>query len=282
MKERPLLFSERYAELIKVENGKFSAEFYVPTPRDATANRMQFYAESTSGGLVRDGWKGLTIIPSADPTADDAETAMPVIAEMYVNTPDFSNGDVVNGIGSVLYARVEANAYGLVGKKSAPGKALKVMLDGSKSLPYASHGFTLDAEGEGSLQFPLPALADGPHTLTLSVSNNAGQTANAAVSFVVVNEALEAQLSVEESPARSVATISIEGVDTGSLSGHLVVRDAAGNAVHKAENPTFPYCWNLLDAESNPVAAGYYTVEAYLRAGNSFGSATPCSLIVHY
>lgn len=44
-----------------VEGGRFHAEFFVPSPRFQSTNRLQFYARAGET-IVSDGWKGLSVL----------------------------------------------------------------------------------------------------------------------------------------------------------------------------------------------------------------------------
>lgn len=264
-----------------VENGRFTAEFFVPSPRFQTANRLQFFAFA-DGTVVSDGWNGLSVVQPEGASTEIEGATPPVISAMYVNTPDFSNGDVVPGPAATLYATVDAGKFGLIARSSNAGKTAAVTVDGGASAPYAQYSFTIADDGSGSLVFPLNDLTDGHHTATFRVSNTSGLTATRTVDFTIVSQPVEATLTVEEYPARESATINLESNLSDAIEGHLVVKDAEGRPVFRADNPSFPYVWNLTDAEGNPVAAGVYTVEAYIRTARLYGSAGPTQLVIHY
>lgn len=264
-----------------VEGGRFHAEFFVPSPRFQSTNRLQFYARAGET-IVSDGWKGLSVLQPEAASPDIEGAAAPVISAMYVNSPDFCQGDVVQGPSATLYASVDADPFGLIAQSSSAGRSAAVIVDGGIPVPYAQYSFSIAPDGSGSLVFPLSNLTDGHHSVTFRVSNASGLTARSTIDFTVVSQPLEATLSVEEYPVRESATINLDCNVTDPVEGHLVVKDAQGRPIVRVDNPSFPYVWNLTDAGGNAVAAGLYTVEAYIRTGRLYGSAKPVQLVVHY
>lgn len=278
-----------------VTNGKFAVDLYVPEPHslvktaldtnekpqtiDQRTNRVQFFAWNADRN-ARDGWTGLTVLPTDDPSTADSDATEPEISAMYIDSTDFTNGDTFDNNAATLYAEVESNALGIISTSGRPGKSVTLILDNSRPLSHAASYFNVGSDGAGKLQFPLPSLADGPHSLTFSVSNAAGQTSSRTIAFNIVSKPLEAKLSVEEYPARTSATINLDTPHT-SLEGRLIVKNAKGDVVHSVVDPSFPYSWNLKNAADTDVEAGVYTVEAYLRTDNKFGSATPAEFVVY-
>ena len=54
----------------------------------------------------------------------------------------------------------------------------------------------------------------------------------------------------------------------------LVIRDLQGNPVRTVDSPSYPYTWDLLDDDSQPVADGTYRISAILGSAPLF-SASP-------
>lgn len=267
-------------KILEVKDGKFAGEVYVANPaREGKYNRVQLYAyNDTQWG--RGGSYGLQIAISDEYPALTEATA-PEILTYYINTEDFTDGDVINGDGARVYATVAANEFGLMGEYSTVGHDLQLVLDGVRTLSGAAGYFVVDPDGSGSLDFPLSGVAEGRHTLTLRVTNGAGQSTTRSLEFTLVNAAYHPTLAVEEYPATEQATITLDNSSTQTPAGHIVISSTTGEHVLTVENPAFPYVWNLKDAEGNRVENGRYEAEGFFRDGNKYGHAAKVEVIVH-
>jgi hypothetical protein len=271
------LLSENAA---KVENGEFEMSLYLPTPNytDSTT-RMALWAVSndnvTASGALTD--MVFNTDNASDEPADNA--GAPEITQLYVNDADYANGDLLTSNVN-LHAEVAPNAYGLVFGCSQPGRKVKVLVDGSRSLSNPDNSFTATSDGGGVFDMAVTGLSDGPHTIEFKVFNNAGQSASRTVNFTIVDLPLEADLVVDDAPATSYAEINLTHNSTDTPTGRLIIKNAAGQVVYTDENASFPYRWNLSDADNDKVATGLYTVEAYLKGTGNFGYAKPAELVV--
>jgi hypothetical protein len=214
---------------------------------------------------------------ASDEPADNA--GAPEITQLYVNDADYANGDLLTSNVN-LHAEVAPNAYGLVFGCSQPGRKVKVLVDGSRSLSNPDNSFTATSDGGGVFDMAVTGLSDGPHTIEFKVFNNAGQSASRTVNFTIVDLPLEADLVVDDAPATSYAEINLTHNSTDTPTGRLIIKNAAGQVVYTDENASFPYRWNLSDADNDKVATGLYTVEAYLKGTGNFGYAKPAELVV--
>ena len=114
--------------------------------------------------------------------------------------------------------------------------------------------------------------------------NNVGLIDRKVIELVATHRSLEANVIVEESPASTVATIDINGVDSPDNS-RLIITDASGNTVYSCKNPTFPFKWNLryaktIDASETVVPDGLYKVSVLVNTGRDYGSTPSASIIV--
>lgn len=261
----------------EVKNGEFRMKIYLPTPNYCdSVSRMVFWA-ATPDGRGASGTRKV-VINSGKNSGAGAEYA-PEITAMYVGDSGFRDGDVVGG-NVRLHAEVAPNEIGIAGANSQFGRKAKVLVDGGRSLPEAEHSFVQSTDGGGVLDMDVTGMADGKHTLTFSVSNNAGQTASRSISFTVVNSAIDASLMVDECPAVAEANISLEHNYAGELAGRLVVKNASGDVVFTDENASFPYCWKLKDDNGSDVADGLYIAEAYVAGQGVYGFGKQAEIVV--
>lgn len=128
------------------------------------------------------------------------------------------------------------------------------------------------------MQYPLNALAEGAHTLSLKVAGNAGLAAEATLDFNVVTRSLQPELFVDEATATAEATIGIDG--TAPEYCRLIITDDKGETRLSVENPRFPYKWNLQDTKGNAVADGTYNASVLVRKGRDYGSSATARIVV--
>lgn len=271
-----------YEKLLPVSNGVFSGDIFIPVvTAPSKANRITFYAVTTDGTRKATGMHGNIVIADITQPIETSGENIPVITTMYLDSESFAEGDVVSG-NVTLHAEIAENAVGVAGTSAVPGKALVVSLDnGAKTYSMASGYFKPDTNGGGVLDFPVDALSDGPHTLTLRVSNYAGQTAQRTISFTVHNEGAVTNLTVDEYPASTQATINLSHNFSLEPSARLVIKNGIGEIVFHTPQATFPFTWNLTDNNGNPVAEGVYTAEAYLTDNSRFAITPKLEIIVN-
>ncbi|MDE7136221.1 MAG: hypothetical protein K2N91_06285, partial [Muribaculaceae bacterium] len=118
------------------------------------------------------------------------------------------------------------------------------------------------------------------HEMIFTVADNVGNTSSESIAFVVINEPAKASLSVAERPARTQALISLDHTFAQQPEGRLVIEDADGNTVHTVENCSFPYEWDLFDANGAPVADGLYSAYAILKSGLQYASTPRVEILV--
>lgn len=266
---------------IPVTNGRFSASIMVPTPaRPGQQNPVWLTARTTDGLRSANGeYTGLTInnLPEG---FDETAYSAPEITALYLNSPSFADGDVVNG-SPVLCADFAAATDGntLTPSSTLLGQSMQIILDDTKTIANAGGMVKFAPDGSASLEYPMSDLADGRHTLELKVRNVAGISTSRSIEFVVVNTPIDATLTAGN-PASTSAVISLEHTLDSAPEATIYVTDAAGRTVFSRRGATFPFTWDLNDNLGKPVAQGRYTVKAMLNSGLMYGSATPAEIIV--
>ena len=198
---------------------------------------------------------------------------------MYLDAPSFTDGDLVSST-PTLYAEIGADEAGLVGDSPIFGQSLAIILDDSKTSYNAGGLLKHLPDGSATLAYPMSDLSDGPHSLTLRISNNAGQSSTRTINFTVVNTPLTATVTVDEIPATTKATIQLEHFYNDLTDTRLIISDMAGNPVFADPSASFPYTWNLKDHDGNPVAPGRYRIDVKLHTGLKYGAAVQGELIV--
>jgi len=260
-----------------IRDGRFSGEFSFAIPTYVgDKNRVSFYAVTTDCDRTAVGYlDGLCVSQEA---AAGTEVSAPVISSMYAADTELSDNDCLPG-DFMLYATVEPVEVGLLGRSDRMGEGVSILLDNSKKLDGVDGYFNVNTDGSASLAYPVSALPDGTHLLTLKVVNVAGVSAEKSVSVNVVNVA-EARTVVDASLAREEAVIDIEHQFADAPVGRLVVLDAAGRTVFSKDNVGFPYSWNLSGNDGSEVADGVYSACVYFKSGRRYGFAAPAPVVV--
>lgn len=267
----------------RVTGGKFSVSFHVPEPmRCGGVNRLTLYAQASddpsrqASGVTA----SLSIVERDGASEVPGEESAPVISAMYLDGEEFRDGDTFTSA-PVLHAEVAPNEMGVTGLSSRLGKSVMLFLDGKHVFATASGYFTPDVDGGGTIELPLSEISDGRHVLTLRVSNNAGQMTSRTISFVMVNVHSSAEILVDAAePVSDEVTFSLAGWEYDAPEARVTVKDGAGNAVFTDAAASFPYVWNLRDASGNAVPEGPYTVEAYMKGGQRYGTAASAPFTV--
>ncbi len=269
-----------YQKRVAVENGQFSADVYLPvTAYPEAGNRVSFFAIADDNITTANGVCKLINILDANEIVEPADETAPQITEMYLDTPQFSNGDLI-GASATLHATMAPNTFGITGTTTTIGRSMVLSLDGTKTYSNPSGFFVADQDGGGVLDYPISDLTDGAHEITLRVFNYAGQSATRSISFEVVGQVAQATLSVEEYPAAEQATVTLTHAFSIEPTVRLIIKDVTGKAIYSASDVTFPYVWDLTDANGDEVTDGVYTIEGYLNSENRYGIAPATTIVV--
>lgn len=269
-----------YNTCAEVRNGRFDVSVILPVPaRTGVSNRVVLYANTPDGTRRAVGSYDDLVVNPVDGFADGSSFLAPVIEAMYLDAPSFIDGDMVSST-PTLYAEIGADEAGLVGDSPIFGQSLAIILDDSKTSYNAGGLLKHLPDGSATLAYPVSDLSDGPHSLTLRISNNAGQSSTRTINFTVVNTPLTATVTVDEIPATTKATIRLDHFYNDLTDTRLIISDMAGNPVFADPSASFPYTWNLRDHDGNPVAPGRYRIDVKLHTGLKYGAAVQGELIV--
>lgn len=264
----------------KVTDGRFTVSFTPPMPtRTGEYNRATITAVLPDNSEVATTYTtALACDINAAPDTP-ADTEAPEIAEMYINDPQFVNGDVTSQ-NFTLYATVTDNGSGIYNPTGTVGPTCRIIVDNTMNYPVVGTAITNNSDGTINIVYPFSSLSDGRHTLTLRISDNAGNTAERSIEFIINNTGANATLSVAEEPARVQATISMNHNFTDTPTGRLIIEDEEGNTVYTRANVSFPFEWDLTDMSGNLVSDGVYRAYAICKGGNLYGHTPKIYIIV--
>lgn len=180
-----------YAGNDSVSHGEFKVKIAMPSDiannfRPAT---LSLVAKNQSGNMV-DYYAGAVerrlYVYGKDETTTD--TIAPIIKAMYLNHPNFSNGDFVNA-DPMLIAEVSDNT-GINMSLSGIGRQMIATLDEKTTYSDVVDYYTPSAStsGSGTIAYPLSGLSEGLHTLRLRVWDTADNAASQTIEFYVSPE----------------------------------------------------------------------------------------------
>jgi len=261
---------------VPVHDGTWSAEIFLP----AFSNPGKTYAVGVDAGNA-EGTSAhgyFSALPTAAETAsaDGVDTSAPEITEMYIGSPDFTDGDLT-GADITVFARIHIPTTGLNINAAPLTGASRITLDGSDTRSNISGYMQQETDNTLLLSMPYSNLSDGRHTITLTVANNLGHTSGRTVGFTVRGSAAAASLSVAERPARTQATLSLDHNLGNGASATLIIENHTGDTVHTSGDTT---SWDLTDNDGLPVPDGIYYAYVLLRSGLHNCHTQPVEIIV--
>ncbi len=261
-----------------VKNGKFDGSITLPAPRvpNSTYRLIVTATDTESGCTALSSCGSILISEYNQSNYTDSDFEAPEILSLYIDNDSFENGGEVDSTIEVI-AQINPSTSGLRLSSSDIAAQTLIRFDNNYISNLARDIKTLE-NGMMELRTTITGLDEGRHSLSLSVANNAGTIDTESIDFVVVTRAINAVATINELPARTQATISLEGVEYDS--NKLIIRDVFGQTVFSAENVAFPYTWNLRNSEDKIVNNGRYSVSVLLRNGTYYGSTPATELII--
>lgn len=262
----------------KVENGLFSAVISTPVSEVIDADHrvvITAVTDDNSASAIATA-RGLKVKDYNPEDFADVHFNAPVIKEFYLDNLSFVPGDETSAEITVN-AVVDPAESGLRLSSADISTRTRLVVDGLASHSGLNAGFTRLDDGTYRFSTSIDGLSEGRHTIELVVANNAGLIARATTDFVVVTRLDSPTLSVEETPARTVATFNLSDA---YASNRLIITDINGNTVFSAENVAFPYAWDLTDGEGKPLPNGRYNASVLINRDSYYGHSTAAQLLI--
>ncbi|MGN0213647.1 MAG: type IX secretion system sortase PorU [Muribaculaceae bacterium] len=254
---RPLL-SESGA---KVTNGTFSITMLIP--KNCTAGStgiIKLYAHTADGKKMVN--ESINDLPFAEYDETDEATIIdnqaPIIDKMYINDESaFANDMNVPANFTLFVSASDDTAFS--NPSLTIGKQITLLLDGVTYYDEV-RGFTTTHDNGATLTIAMPmtAMKEGQHTLKITLSDAAGNSASQTISFIVVNEQSEATLDIDNTIASDKVTFSLTHKFATEPSVKIYVTDLRNKVVWSKTVDTFPYGWNLTDNDGQRLPAGVY------------------------
>lgn len=253
----------------KVSGGRFTAVLRVPPEIQGnyTPALISSYAWTEDGREANGACESLYVFGYNDAVTD---TVGPRIEKLYVNSPNFENGGLVNS-SPVVFARL-SDESGINTSDSGIGHAMTLAVDGTEIHNDLSQHFTLDADDPdaGTLAYPLSGISAGKHTLTLTVWDNANNVSKSSVE-VNVGAAVDPviyDITASATPTQVDFHISLDRPNT-SMICNIGVFDLNGRRIWSLDETldsdmesTITTTWDLRDSGGARVPRGIYIYRA--------------------
>lgn len=259
-----------------VKDGRYEAAIVVPPLVEGSSLRFVVYAETADSLHSAAGeLSGLTVGGSADTAAD---TTPPTIVEFYAATA----ANVATRPTDKLHAVVAADPSGLALGMLPLETSLRLLVDGTGT-DNAVASCSPRPDGSAVVEMPIGPLADGRHTATLSVSDNAGNRSESTITFEMATADVAVSLACATAVARDAALfewshtyLSVEPQLT------ILITDRRGQTVaHASLNAADgQWWWDLRDLDGEPVADGTYTASLLATDGLRYTSSAPATFTV--
>lgn len=262
-----------------VINGEFTV--VVPMPSDIADNfrpaLMSFYACSLSGDEASGACRDFYVFGVDENAATD--TIPPTVTAAYMNHESFKNGDVVNE--DPMYIAEVTDNVGINLSSAGVGHQMTLTLDGKTIYSDLSLYYTPYSDGRvgGTINYPLPVLTEGNHSLTLRVWDTSGNASYHTVNFFVQQGARPAIFDIfsDANPATSEANFYLQHNRPGSvITVTFEIYDIAGRRIWTATSTdrsemflSTPIKWNLCTLAGTRVQRGIYIYRAIVKTNDT-------------
>lgn len=276
-----------------VVEGKFSVR--IPVPKDISfknePGKISFYAVSKTNKSEASGHFTNFIVGGSVDHSDSTEIGAPEIKSIYLNTPSFVSGDVVNET-PYLVAEI-FDSIGINTSGAGVGHYILMEIDNNRQYKKDLNDYYQASEtnpGYGTVRFMIPdSLPKGRHTLTLKVWNIMNLSATAEIDFIVEpgKAPVIFDLTASNNPARNdVYFIFQHDRPETKVSVKIGVFDLTGTPVWTHEETgmtdelaTTPVYWDLTSNGSR-VKPGVYVYRASISCKHGNESTASKKLII--
>jgi len=265
----------------RVTNGIFTGEVVLPRDVKATGGQqglVSVYAhQDNTAEMVSGASKQLLIYGynSSQATKDDEA---PVITSMYMGDDEATFDASHLTTPSTMFHATATDNLGLnVGEPSVNAPTL--ILDAGKENVTEVKSYITMGDGGLSLTAALPMedLELGQHSLTLTVTDVAGNSTSKTINFNVAED-YNGVLTVSSPQATDNVQLDFTSDLETTPQVTVKVLDALGNLVWSRKSSSFPMTWNLTDSNGKRLPGGIYSIMGTYESGTA-GGGTPITTV---
>ena len=256
-----------------VVNGRFSLT--IPVPMDISYSNgrgmLNLYAVDTLGISAQGVYDNFIVGGTAESINNDGKG--PEI-RMYLNTPDFADGDEVNSTPCLFAELFDENGINTVG--AGIGHDIVAMVDNDVKRTYSLNSVYKPIVGDyrgGTIVFPIEELSPGEHTLLLRAWDLYNNSSADTLRFRVVPDLAPDFVSVSVSPnpvryGENAQFVLTHDRPSSALDVTVEVFNMQGQTVWRhsesvvSEGTTFTVSWNVTAGAGQPLPTGVYLYRA--------------------
>lgn len=261
-----------------VKNGEWEVSLLIPEEIDNNFSPalLNMYAFSDDLREANGSTEKFYVYGFTD-DSENPDNVDPEIMAMGLNSYMYKEGGVVNS--TPLFVAKVRDESGINISTSGIGKQMTLIVDGRRIYEDLVDHFTPDINDylAGEVQYTIPELDDGEHSLQFTVWDNAGNNSTRTLDFKVDN-AMQPSVNVytDASPATSGVTFFIAPDLPGDgLHCHVAVFDLSGRMIWDAQavdsgNLAAPLQarWDLTNRGGARVARGIYIYRCTVTHGD--------------
>lgn len=262
-----------------VKGGRWTATLVPPVPVTAVGpdavNRLTLHATDATGRVIAAGLYDSLALTTPDTAGGEMPGNAPVIGTVSLD-------GAAPAADAVYGNSIEFTAAGTLGQSGlnvsqAIGAASNLVIDGSRLVDGAAHAITVNPDGTWQMAQTLEGLANGRHSVTLTVADNTGRAASRTVDFTVASHAT-LTLSADVHVARRAVTFDIDHDMDALSASRLIIEDRNGHTVANVSNPSWPYTWTW--DEATAPADGIYRARVTATDGSRHARTLPLTVTV--
>ena len=265
-----------------VRNGFFTFSFTVPKDISYSYQngKISLYAVDEAHRSEANGYyKNFTVGGTVDSYYPD-ETG-PEIRALYLNTPDFSDGDRVNT--TPLLTAVVWDESGINIGSSSIGHDVILIIDNNPALTYSLNSyfktFLTGEAGEGIIKFPIPELETGRHSAEFKVWDIHNNSSSQTFSFHVTDNYRPTILDLKASPSPAADYVNFmisHNLPESTIRIEVQVFDIVGRLQWKHTETgvsdlfdSYLIQWNLMSGAGARLTSGVYFYRVLISSNQS-------------
>lgn len=265
----------------EVVNGKFTSEIVIPGPSVGSGkHRIAVTAADSvsheqAAGIITD----VDITDDGSDLPDDIGSSTPSIEAFYINSPDFEQGDII-GPKFTITAIVDPGVSGICTNNLNIRSKSRLILDENSNYSHVLTGLRPDGSGKLRFDYTFESIPEGQHSLKLKMLNNAGNSSEVSLNFIV-SDVITGTLTVDKAnPIRSTVTFDFDSESHDIDSAELLIIDHAGNTVVNRRNVSFPFEWDLTTDAGTRADDGLYHASVLFENSQNYGTSNRVELII--
>jgi len=275
----------------KVENGKFSFDFFVPKDIDYEYDfsKVVFYASDNTAQIDAKGVFDNFIVGGLNPDAEDDTT--PPQMRLFMNDTLFIAGGYTNENPVLLALLYDENGINATG--SSIGHNITAVLNGDVHNEMNLNNFYQTEPNDykrGKVAFPLYNLPEGEHTITVRAWDSYNNSVKGSITFVVVNSnsLIMRNLCNYPNPFSDNTNFVFEhNAADETLDINIRIFDLMGRLVHEIQQSHHatgyripPIQWRGDNGGGSLLSGGYYIYQLTVRTSSGATTRKSGKLII--